>query len=699
MIRDKILQYIQDKNYKGETLEELMNSFSLEKSDYKIFSQLLGDLEREGYIRYSKKGKYLPETDEGKVRCKIATKSGGFAFAIPCEGEEKDFFIGPDNLRGAMNGDEVLVREIRPAQGDRNAEGVVDRILSQPPEEIIGNLQRLDGFGMVVPDDPSYFNDIYIPRKALGNYKNRDKVVVKVVKRSRDGKNPEGVVTEKLGSPGDRGLEITSVARQHGLPFAFPKEVLEESKKIPSEVSQEDLVGRTDFTGLLTVTIDGADAKDFDDAISIAKTEKGYRLYVHIADVSHYVKEHSAIDKEALHRGNSVYLLDRVIPMLPENISNGICSLQPGVTRLTHTVEMELDKKGELLEYGFYRSYIVSDHRLIYEDVSDYLEGGKAYNDESLNRDLKYMEELYHILLNHRLERGAITFDLPETSYTFDENGKVVDVQPLDRRVSNSIIEEFMVRTNEVVSEHFGHMEYPFLYRVHEPPTEEKVKAFGLVLHNLGYRLRGQGNHPREYQNVLAELRGKPEERLVTNLLLRAMSKAKYSSFHSGHFGLASTFYSHFTAPIRRYSDLVIHRFFAQQVEGKLKYKFSDSQLDRLEETAYHVSVTERKAEEAERAVEKILKASYMKDHIGEVFKGVVSGLTDFGIFVELENTVEGLVAFRNLEDDYYNFNKENYFVKGERTGRVVKLGQNVQVRVIGVDDERHEVDMKIEKW
>ncbi len=700
-LKDRLLEYIESSEYQGETKEELAKHFSIDVDDYRAFFKALIDMEKEGSVYLSKKGKYLPvDINENALVGEYIGNAGGFGFFESSDTTSPDVFIPPNANKGAMHGDKVIIRITKNAEGGMRREGEVIKILSDTKKEIVGTLVKEGKYYFVEPNNSKFSTDIFVKPENLKGAKHNDKVVVNIEKRSIGDRNPEGIVIEVIGHKNEKGIEITSIARQFNLPYIFPAKVIEEARSFGTEVLDSELVGRTDFRSHLVVTIDGADAKDFDDAISIEKEGAFYKLYVHIADVANYVKPGSAIDAEAYKRGNSVYMLDRVIPMLPEELSNELCSLKPDKVRLTHTVEMKIDHSGKVMDYRFYKSFIKSDFRLIYDDVSDFLEDNKdVYKDEGLKESLIIMNELYEILKEMREKRGAIDFNINETAFEFNEQGEVTDVGVLERRVANRIIEEFMIVTNETVASHFGYMDYPFIYRVHEEPSNERIKSFEALMHNLGYRFKGKEIHSKDFSELLGEVKGKPEETIIATLLLRALRKARYSSEADIHFGLASTYYTHFTAPIRRYSDLVIHRVFKAAVEENLNMNYGVKDIERLDKIAEHVSETERNAEEAEREVESLLKMQYMKKYIGAEFNGIVSSLTSFGIFVELDNTVEGLIHFKDLHDDYYYFDSDNYVIYGEKTGRVVKLGNRIRIKVVGVNESRNEINFELVKW
>lgn len=695
-LREKLLDILESEYYDPMTGEDLAKTFNLPPKDRKIFFMTLRDMEREGLIA-EVNGTYL-KAEEALIRGRLEGTASSFAFLVPDDGDEEDIFIPPTSLNGAIHGDTVLVKKTKEKDGEKSAEGEVVKLLSPVAVDLVGTLVKSGKFFFVEPNTGKYSQDVFVDKKYLAGARHNDKVVVKLIKRARGSKNPEGRVIERLGNRHQAGVEVTSIARDYDFPHSFSKKVLAEAKNLGGEPREKDLKGRTDFTDLFTITIDGEDAKDFDDAISIEKEGDNYRLYVHIADVSHYVKKGSAMDREAYKRGNSVYLLDRVIPMLPEGVCNGLCSLMPKRKRLTHTVEMLVDKRAKILSYDFHISFISSDRRLNYEEVSNFIDYDERFDDPILEEKLLQMNELREILYRSRVKRGALAFEIPESQIVVGKNGRVEAIFPRHRRVADQVIEEFMILANECVAQHFAHMEYPLIYRVHQDPDEDRVEDFRNLILPMGYNIKGKDVHAKDFQKILDQAKDKPEERLISTLLLRTMKKAIYTTDLEGHFGLASPYYTHFTAPIRRYGDLVVHRIFKDLVKSKLTYKNLDGLKEDMEAISVHISETERKAEEAERAVEDYMQTEYMREVVGRDFIGVVSSITSYGIYVELENTVEGLAAFRD-QDDYYIFDKDSYKAIGRDSGRQVKIGQEVKVRVLGVDEMRNEIDFKIIKW
>lgn len=699
-IRENIVELMGEKGYKPMLREELAVKFDIGKGDTKEFYKVLEGLEKEGVLIRNNKDKYGLIISEYLVVGRLQGHEKGFGFVIPTDRTRTDIFIPAENMNSAMNGDTVVANLLKKPDEGRRQEGEIVRILERANTVIIGTFEDNGNFGFLVPDEHKITYDIFIPKAQVGGAKDRQKVVVEITRWPELRRNPEGKVIEVLGYLTDTGTDILSIIRQFKLPEEFSEKVQQQAENITEVITDSDLEGRKDLRELVTFTIDGADAKDFDDAVSIEKLPNGnYNLGVHIADVAHYVRPNSAIDREAYERGNSVYLIDRVIPMLPMELSNGICSLRPNVDRLTLTVFMEIDKNGTVLDHQIMDSVINSKKRCIYDDVSDFLENDDERAKEKLSNilpELKLMEELMHILNEKRDKRGSIDFDFPETFIELDDKGKPIDVRKAERRIANRLIEEFMLVCNETVAEEYFWAEVPFLYRIHEEPKAEKLEDFAKFIHNFGYALKGKEIHPKELQLLTKEVKGKKEETVISTLLLRSLRKAVYSAKPDIHFGLAAQYYSHFTSPIRRYPDLVIHRIIKDFIKGKLTPD-KQSRLEKtLPETADHTSMTERRAEEAEREVDDLKKAQYMAGKIGEEFTGIVSSVTNFGLFVQLDNTIEGLVHFNNMDDDYYRFDEENYYIIGERTNRIYRLGDEVKIEVIGADVGKRNIDFKL---
>ncbi len=700
-IREMIIGFMEEKKYKPMLKEELAVQFDIERRDLESFYKILEGLEREGIVIKAKNDKYGLIDNDYLVAGILEGNERGFGFVIPNDKIREDIFIPAENMNGAMHGDRVIANITRRQETDRREEGEIIRILERNNKIIVGTFEDNRNFGFVVPDDHKIGYDIFIPKAKTRNAKTNQKVVVEITTWPEPRRNPEGKVIEVLGYLDEKGTDILSIIRQFNLPEEFPNKVQEAAKNIEQEVDPKEAKRRVDLRHLNTFTIDGIDAKDIDDAVSIEMKDNGnYYLGVHIADVAHYVREKSILDKEALQRGNSVYLIDRVIPMLPKELSNGICSLNPNVDRLSLSVFMEIDKKGKVVDHEIVEGLINSKQRLVYDDVSDFLENDDEVAKEKLSKvadDLKLMEELCHILYEKRERRGSIDFDFPEAKIILDEKGVPIEIRKEERRIANRLIEEFMLVCNETVAERFFWSQTPFLYRIHEEPSAEKIATFSKLIHNFGYTLKGQQEvHPKELQLLTKEIRGKKEETLISTLMLRSLKKAIYSNEPGIHFGLAAQYYSHFTAPIRRYPDLVIHRIIKAYLNGKLSDQVQGKLEANLPEIAEHTSMTERRAEEAEREVEDMKKAQYMTKHIGEEFEGIVSSLTNFGMFVQLENTIEGLVHFNNMLDDYYHFDEEKYYIIGERTNKIYRLGDMVKIRVIDADVMRRNIDFEL---
>lgn len=696
-IKQKVLNIVNSNDYIPLTFDELSSRLNIEKKDKKIFHKIINELQKDKKILLDKNSNIIPITEQKAYPGTIQGSGSDFCYFIPDDENVDDIFIAKKDLNGAIHKDKVLVTITVEKKPNCSPEGKVLQILSRETKKLVGTFDEAKGYGFVILDDKKYGFDVFVQSGNKNGAKNNDKVVVKLIKTpSKNHKNPEGVIVEVLGGKDDPGIDIYSIAKTFKLPYEFPKKVKQQAKEIEKQVDESEKKSRMDFRDLLTVTIDGSDAKDFDDAISITKKEENFVLYVHIADVSHYVKKNTALDKEAFRRGTSVYMLDRVIPMLPVELSNGICSLNPNEDRLCLTVKMEISPTGKTLDYKFYESVINSDYRLVYKNVSDFLEDiDNPYEDKKLTDNLLLMKELYEILSARRKKRGSIDFDFPETKIILDENSKVIDVTKDERRIGNKLIEEFMLITNETVASHFGYLDRPFLYRVHEEPDEEKVNTFKRILSNFGYHLKGKNLYSKDYQRILNELDGKPEKPLLSSLLLRSMQKAEYSENPSIHFGLASMFYTHFTSPIRRYPDLFIHRIVKNFINHKPDTNNEKEFMKYIKDIAKQCSATERRAEEAEREAIDMKSAEYMQQHIDEEFVGIISSLTKFGIFVQLDNTIEGLVQFQSMIDDYYVFDEKNYTVYGERTKKSYHIGQKVRVKVINSDKDKRQIDFE----
>lgn len=628
----------------------------------------------------------------------------GFGFVIPDEGSfDRDIFISPSDMNGAMEGDRVEVDLIPEYLWEQSPQGIITRVTDRKLKEVAGFFDKGKKFGFVVPVDRKHNEDIYIPKKAFSGAKNGD-IVVAAITGYPDRKNSaEGKITGILARAGEPGGDIKAIIRQRGLFFTFPSKAAAQAKAISKAgVGEQDMAGRRDLRGENIITIDGADSKDFDDAVSVKRLDNGnFLLGVHIADVSHYIGEDSPLDKEALKRGNSVYIINQVVPMLPKELSNGICSLNEGEDRLTLSVDMEITPEGDITEHNIYESVIRSKHRMVYTDVSDIIENddrelAEKYSD--IYDMLIDMKELAQILRNKREASGSLDFDLDEAYITLDEKGVPVSVNLCERRTANRMIEEFMLAANKTVAEQFFWLELPFVYRVHEKPDAEKMQEFRTFLMGLSIRLKGEsGNiHPKALNEVLEQVAGTSYENVVNTVMLRSMKKAFYSTECEGHFGLSMKYYCHFTSPIRRYPDLIIHRIIKEYLHGGIDDERIAVLSKKTQEAAETSSVTERAAIELERDVEKMKKAQYMSYHIGESFEGVISGITGYGMYVELENTIEGLVRLDRMYDDYYDAYPEQYRIVGQRTNKVYSLGQRVSIIVSDADYYEGTIDFRL---
>ena len=642
----------------------------------------------DGKVELTGKGKYIKSN--GKFLTGIFTAHPrGFGF-VTVEGEEEDIFIPADQTNGALHMDTVQVAIARTSGGKRK-EGTVVKIVARGTTQLVCTYEKSKTFGFAVPDNQRFAQDIFIPAERSKGAVSGHKVVVEITDYGKNGKKPEGKVVEIIGHINDPGTDIMSIVKGYDLPVDFSSKIMKQVENVSNEVSKADMAGRLDLRDWQTVTIDGEDAKDLDDAITLVKEEELYKLGVHIADVSNYVQENSALDVEALKRGTSVYLVDRVIPMLPHKLSNGICSLNAGENRLALSCIMMIDAKGNVVDHTIAETVIRVDRRMSYTSVKKILEE----HDETERREyeelvpmFELMQELAAILRKKRMKRGSIDFDVPETKIILDEKGRPVEIKPYDRNVATKIIEDFMLIANETVAQDFLWQELPFVYRTHENPDAEKIKKLGTFINNFGYTIHiGQDEvHPKELQKLLMKIDGTPEEALISRLTLRSMKQAKYTTINTGHFGLATNYYCHFTSPIRRYPDLQIHRIIKDNLRGRMNTGKIDHYEKILPEVAKHSSEMERRADEAERETDKLKKVEYMEERIGQVFEGVISGVTEWGFYVELPNTIEGLVHVTTLTDDYYHYQEATYEMVGEATNRRYKLGQKVKVMVMGTD-------------
>ena len=680
--------------------KEMAALMQVSKEDREEFRRILQELVAEGKLQMTGQGKFL-KPDENKMVGVYSGTARGFGF-VEVEGREDDLYIPEDLKGGAFHQDRVQV-ELVPGSHGRRQEARVVKVLERGMKQLVGTYEQCENFGFVIPDDSKVGTDVFVPKERSKGAVTGHKVVVELTSYAADERHkPEGRVVEILGHINDPGVDIMSIVRRLELPVEFGEKVMHQTDRIPDQVQDADRIGRTDLRELQMVTIDGEDAKDLDDAVSLYLDEKGlYHLGVHIADVSNYVQENSALDWEALKRGTSVYLVDRVIPMLPHKLSNGICSLNEGVDRLALSCLMTINGKGEVTDYQILETVICVDRRMSYTSVKKILEDKdeeERQKYETFVPMFEEMEQLASILRKKRHKRGSIDFDFAESKIVLDEKGHPVEIKPYERNVATKIIEDFMLIANETIAQHFFWMELPFVYRTHEKPDPDKLMKLSAFIRNFGYhvKLTGEEVHPKELQKLLGQITDTEEETLISRLTLRSMKQARYTVECTGHFGLACQHYCHFTSPIRRYPDLQIHRIIKDQLRGRLHEERISHYLERLPEVAKHSFKMERRAEEAERETDKLKKAEYMEEHIGESYEGVISGITQWGIYVELPNTVEGLIHVSTLSGDFFYYDEETYEMVGRDTGKTYKLGQRITIQVKGVDRMSGTVDFMI---
>ena len=698
LTRDDILKLMQDKAYRPLLLKELIGLFNVSRKERPVFKEMIGDMLEKGLIVKIRGDRYgLP----GKMNLITGVLQGhpdGYGFVKSDLEGEADLFVPKRNMMGAMHNDRVVAR-IESADRGGRLEGRIIRILERFHSRIVGRFERGKNFGFVIPSDRKISHDIYIPPKLFNKAKDGDVVVAKIIAYPQKTRNPEGEIIKVLGRSSTPGIDTGMIIEEYELPTEFPEDVITEAKALPGEVAESMLKERVDLRTLQTVTIDGERAKDFDDAVSIEKLPDGrFRLWVHIADVSYYVPWGSELDNESYNRGTSVYLPDRVIPMFPERLSNHICSLNPREDRLTLTAEMMFDGNGNRINYKIYESVINSNERMTYTAVKEILEDEDSkiisrYSD--LIETFHLMRELCLKLRAKRMGRGSIDFDLPEPEIILDLQSKTINIVRSERNIAHQIIEEFMLAANETIAQHMGNKEIPFIYRVHESPDEDKIMEFNEFMEDLGYKFKLNHQQPKTFQRLLNKLEGKSEETLINQLLLRSMKQARYSTENIGHFGLASEHYTHFTSPIRRYPDLIVHRLIKEVSKNRRIKEERKSLLDaKLKDIAKHSSERERLSMEAEREVVELKKLEFMQDKIGSEYDGVISGVVAFGFFVELEDIlVEGLVRVTSMYDDFYRFEERQHRLAGDRTDKVYRLGDKVRVRVDKVDMEKRKID------
>lgn len=702
--KERILAYMESEGYVPIKRRDMRAMLSVPQEDREKFESLINELIAEGRVFETKKGKLASPKDLQMATGTFIGHARGFGFVTPDAGGE-DIFIPASETMGAMQKDRVLYKMLHKAEKGKKADGVIVRILERGQQRIVGTFEAgSKGYGFVVADDKKIAKDIFISRENTKGAVTGHKVVVEITDYGEDRRNPEGKVIEILGHINDPGVDILSVIRRYELAEEFPEEVYAEIEHLGTEVAEADKKGREDLRDLLTITIDGADAKDLDDAVSLKRLGNGnFELGVHIADVSHYVRENTALDKEAYARGTSVYLVDRVIPMLPHKLSNGICSLNPHVDRLALSCLMEVNGRGEVVSHRILESIINSDYRMTYTAVREILEDGTPALLEQYAEILPMledMEELRQILGEKRRKRGSVNFDLPESKIILDENGKPIDIKPYEKSIATNMIEEFMLVCNETIAENSFWQEMPFMYRSHQEPDEDKLEKMEQFLRGFGYYLRKKDGeiHPRELQKVLQKAEETDEERIITRMVLRSMMQARYTAENGGHFGLAAKYYCHFTSPIRRYPDLEIHRMIKKMLHGELDEKASAYYRRKMPDWAKHCSKQERVAEDAERDTDALKKVEFMEDKVGQIYEGIISGVTNWGIYVELPNTIEGMVALSQMDDDYYEFDEKKMLVFGKRTKKSYRLGDKVVVSVAKVDRMMGTIDFVFEE-
>ena len=695
-----VYDLICDELYVPMKFKELAMLLQAAKEQRDELREILEALEADGKIYLSKRGKYC-KGEAKRLAGTFRASLKGYGFVVTEDGEA-DIYIAEENTGGAFDGDRVEFVLGRESQG-RSREGKIVKIISRGLTKIVGTYQKRDGqnYGFVLPDNRRFPCDIFIPAEKSMGAVSGHKVVAELMSYGEPGRNPEGKVTEIIGHINDPGTDIMSIVRGYDLPVEFSEKILNQAERVAKDVSEADMAGRKDIRSWQMVTIDGEDAKDLDDAVALTKEGECYVLGVHIADVTNYVQENSAIDREARKRGTSVYLADRVIPMLPHRLSNGICSLNAGEDRLALSCIMTVNEKGIVTDHEIAETVIHVDERMTYTSVKKILEDEDAKEREKYGRLVpmfERMRELSQILRGRRRRRGSIDFDFPETKLILDKEGKPLEIRPYDRNTATKIIEDFMLLANETVAEDYYWQELPFVYRTHEVPDEEKIRALATFINNFGYSMHVGVNEirPKEIQKLLAKVENTPEEALICRLALRSMKQARYMPENIGHFGLAANYYTHFTSPIRRYPDLQIHRIIKDNLRGRMDEDRIGHYHSILQEVTKHSSEMERRAEEAERETVKLKKVEYMEQYVGEEFEGVISGMTKWGMYVELDNTIEGMVHVSNMTDDHYDYYEDRYELVGAHTNKVYKLGQKIRIRVIGADRMLRTIDFEI---
>lgn len=700
----KILELMKEKDYVPMKAKELAMIMRVPKTEYRDFLEVLGNLELNFKIQKNRKNRYRI-TEKTYYDGIYRKNQKGFGF-VRLEDQEDEIYISKENSMNALNGDRVLIEILEEANKVKSAEAKVVKILKHEKDTIVGIFQNNRNFGFVVPDDKNFGTDIFIAKKDMGKARENHKVLVKITKYPQNGKKAEGKIIEVLGNVNEAGVDMLSLIKEHNLPSTFPEPVIQEAKKVSNKIDKKDIPNRVDFREKEIFTIDGEDAKDLDDAIHVEKLKNGnYKLEVHIADVSYYVRENSLLDQEAYLRGTSIYMLGRVIPMLPRELSNGICSLNAGEDRFTLSCIMEIDEKGKVVSSEIVKGIIQVTERMNYNEIQSILDKTDKKIIERYKKyvpQFKLMEELAHVLKNKRIEQGYLNLDIPESKIDLDIDGKVINIGKYETTFANEIIEQFMLIANETVAEKFFWLEAPFIYRVHEKPDIEKVQELNKFLFNFGLKIKAskEAIYPKEFAKILGDVKGKEEEKIVSNLVLRTLKVARYEAENKGHFGIASKYYCHFTSPIRRYPDLFVHRIISNYLENNydVPEKWLNTNVTQAEEKAKQSSEREKIATKVEREAQDLKKAEYMEKRIGEEYEGIVSSVTSFGIFVELENTVEGLIRFEDLGNEYFIYDDDRKRLIGEKTNVTYQIGDKVTIRVKNANKLLRQIDFEIVK-
>ena len=696
-----ILEFMKDPKYVPMKAKEIATILGVPKKDMDNFKKALDNLEMEFKIGKNKKNRYRV-IEENFEQGTFRRNQKGFGF-VKLENRDDEIYISKENTNNALNGDRVIVEILEEKNKIKNAEGKIKRIVKHEKDAVVGTFQNNKTFGFVVPDDRSFGTDIFISKSNFGKARNNHKVLVQITKYPQKGKKAEGKIIEVLGEPNQAGIDMLSLIKEYNLPSVFPEAVIEEAKKCGNKIDKKDIPNRVDLRDDVIFTIDGEDAKDLDDAVKVSKLKNGnYKLDVHIADVSYYVKDGSVLDREALLRGTSIYMLGRVIPMLPRELSNGICSLNAGEDRFTLSCTMEIDKNGKVISSEVYKAIINVTERMNYKDVQKILDRTdkkvlKKY--EKYLKDFELMKELAEILKEKRMNQGYLNLEIPESKIDLDINGKVTNIEKYETSFSNEIIEQFMLTANESIAEKFYWLQAPFIYRVHEEPDIEKVKELNKFLFNFKMKVKITNDkvYPKEFSKVLEEVKGKAKEKVISNLILRTLKVARYEAQNLGHFGIASNYYCHFTSPIRRYPDLFIHRVISKYLENN--YNIDDRWIENYEQKAEYSakqsSEREKIATKVERESEDLKKAEYMEGKIGQEYEGIISSVTQFGVFVELPNTVEGLIRFENLGDEYFIYDEDRKILIGEKTKQTYSIGDKIKIRVISASKALRQIDFE----